>query len=203
MTKALIILVVLTSLSSLSFAQQPIEALQKSIDQSIDILTDTNYQDRSQKDVQRQRLWQELIQIFDFQEFSKRILARYWRKFTPRQREDFVELLGNFVNIYYLSRLQERYNNEKVTLMGQNMISRTKAVVQANVRWQNKDVPLEIKMLKRGDSWKVYDITALGISAVGLYRGQFQAILRKESPEHVIEMLKEKIKKAEEKIRQK
>ncbi len=94
MTKALIILVVLTSLSSLSYAQQPIEALQKSIDQSI--------------------------------------------------------------NIYYLSRLQESYNNESVTLMGQNMISRTKAVVQANVRWQNKDVPLEIKMLKRGDSWKVY-----------------------------------------------
>ena len=81
------------------------------------------------------------------------------------------------------------------------MISRTKAVVQANVRWQNKDVPLEIRMLKRGDFWKVYDITALGISAVGLYRGQFQAILKKESPDYVIGMLKEKIIKAEEKIR--
>ncbi len=203
MTKALIILVVLTSLSSLSYAQQPIEALQKSIDQSIHILTDSNYQDQSQKELQRQRLWQELTQIFDFQEFSKRILARYWRKFSPQQREDFVELLGNFVNIYYLSRLQESYNNESVTLMGQNMISRTKAVVQAHVRWQNKDVPLEIKMLKRGDAWKVYDISVLGISAVGLYRGQFQAILRKETPEQVLEMLKEKIKKAEEKIRQK
>jgi phospholipid transport system substrate-binding protein len=203
MRKALIILVVLTSISSFSYAQQPIEALQKSIDQSINILTDSNYKDQSQKELQRQKLWQELNQIFDFKEFSKRVLARYWRKFTPQQREDFVDLIGNFVNIYYLSRLQEKYNNEKVTLMGQNMISRTKAVVQANVRWQNKDVPLEIKLLKRGDSWKVYDIAALGISAVGLYRGQFQAILRKESPEHVIEMLKEKIRKTEEKIRQK
>jgi phospholipid transport system substrate-binding protein len=203
MTKALIILVVLTSLSSLSYAEQPIEALQKSIDRSINILTDSNYQDQSQKEIQRQRLWRELTQIFDFQEFSKRVLTRYWRKFTSQQREDFVELLGNFVNIYYLSKLQERYNNEKVTLIDQNMITRTKAVVKATVRWQNKDVPLEIKMLKRGDAWKVYDISVLGISAVGLYRGQFQAILRKESPQHVIEMLKEKIKEAEEKIRQK
>ena len=202
MWKALIIVVVFISLSSLSYAQEPIEALQKSIDQGINILTDSIYQDQSQRELQRRMLWQELTQIFDFLEFSKRILARYWHKFTPRQQEEFVALLGNFFNVFYLSRLQDKYNNEKVTLIGQNMISRNKAVVQANVRWRNKDVPLEIKMLKRNDSWKVYDISALGISAVGLYRGQFQAILRKESPEYVIEMLKEKVKKAEEKNRQ-
>ena len=98
--------------------------------------------------------------------------------------------------------LFKKYNNEKVTLIEQNLISRTKAVVKANVRWKNKDVPLEIKMVKRDESWRVYDLSALGISAVALYRGQFQEILRKKSPEHVIEKLKEKIKRAEEKIRQ-
>ena len=142
MRKASFILVVLTSLSSLSYAEQPIEVLQKSIDRGISILNDSNYKDQSQKELQRQKLWQVLNQIFDFKEFSKRILARNWRKFTPQQQEAFVELFGYFVNIYYLSRLQERYNNEKVTLIDQNLISRTKAVVKANVRWKNKDVPL-------------------------------------------------------------
>ena len=203
MRMALIILVVLESLSYLSYAEQPIEVLQKSIDQSINILTDPDYQDQSQKELQRQKLWQELNRIFDFKEFSKRILTKNWRRFTPQQRKEFVELIGYFVNIYYLSRLQEKYNNEKVTLIEQNLVSRTKAVVKTNVRWKNKDVPVEIKMLKRDDSWRVYDLSALGISAVGIYRGQFQEILRKKSPAHVIEKLKEKIKKAEEKIRRK
>lgn len=202
MNKALIIVVVVGFYSH-SYAEHPIDVLQKSIDKSINILNDSNYKDQSRKELQRQRLWQELNHIFDFKAFSKRVLARYWLKFTPAQREEFVVLFGDFVNIYYLSRLQERYNNEKVTLLEQNLISYSKAVVKASVRWKNKEVPIEIKMLKRDGSWKVYDISALGISAVGFYRGQFQAILHKESPEELLEKLKEKIKISDEKLREK
>jgi len=203
MKKVLTIVVALVGFYSLSYAEQPIEAIRKSIDKSINILNDSNYKDQSQKELQRQKLWLELKHIYDFKAFSKRVLARHWRKFTPSQREKFVELFGHFVNVYYLSRLQEKYNNEKITLLEQNLISYSKAVVKASVRWKNKEVPIEIKMLKRGDSWKIYDLSALGISAISFYRGQFQAILQKESPEDVIEKLKEKIKMAEEKLHKK
>jgi len=203
MNKALIIVVVVVGFYSLSYAEQPIDVLQKSIDKGITILNDFDYKDQRQKELQRQRLWQELKYIFDFKAFSKRVLARNWIKFSPAQREEFVALFGDFVNVYYLSRLQERYTNEKVTLLEQNLISYSKAVVKASVRWKNQDVPIEIKMLKRDGSWKVYDISALGISAIGFYRGQFQTILYKESPEYVLEKLKEKINASEKKLREK
>jgi ABC-type transporter MlaC component len=53
-------------------------------------------------------------------------------------------------------------------------------------------------MKKNQGKWKVYDLSALGISAVGNYRAQLHWILQKKTPEEVIEMFKEKIAEIEE-----
>jgi phospholipid transport system substrate-binding protein len=47
--------------------------------------------------------------------------------------------------------------------------------------------------------WKVYDIEALGISAVRNYRAQFKSLLSKETPDQVIERLKQKVEQIEQK----
>ena len=200
MKKGLIIFGVLWSLSTFGYAAQPLDILRNSIDEGIDVLKDPGYEGSSQKDLQRQKLWQILRQIFDFKEFSMLALGRNWNKFTPGQQLEFTELFSKFVNIYYLTRLQDRYNNEEVIYVDQNLISPTRAVVHVKVLWRNQAVPVDIKMLRRGDSWRVYDIVALGISAVRFYRGQFQELLRNESPAQVIERLRVKIEKIEAKI---
>ena len=198
----ILIMVVVTCLPAVSNADQPIDVLKESIDQSIRILNDPIYKDYQQKAAQRQELWQILKRLFDFEEFCRRVLARGWHKFTPRQQVQFVELFGNFVNIYYLSKLQDKYDNEQLTYLDQNIIGDSKAVVNVEVLWEYKNIPVEIRMIKRGDSWKVYDLSALGVSAVSFYRSQFRAVLRTESPDHVLDMLKEKIKRSERKVQQ-
>ena len=140
-------------------------------------------------------------EIFDFEEFSRRVLARNWRIFTPQQQAQFVELFGKFVDLYYLSRLQAKYDNETLSYVDQNLIGDSRAVVKVEVYWKFKNIPVEIKMLKRGDTWKVYDLSALGISAISFYRIQFRAVLKKKSPEDVLAVLRKKIKKAEAKVR--
>jgi phospholipid transport system substrate-binding protein len=52
-------------------------------------------------------------------------------------------------------------------------------------------------MIKRKGQWKVYDIQFLGISAVRNYRAQFKSLLRKETPDQVIERIRERIRKIE------
>jgi phospholipid transport system substrate-binding protein len=204
MKKALIVVAIfLADLSTFAYAEQPLDALQKSIEKSISILNDPIYRDTTQKDAQRQRLWEILNQIFDFKEFSRRVLAANWLKFTPQQRKEFTALFAKFVKVYYLTRLQDKYNNEKVIYVNQNIISYSKAVVQVRLLWKNQEVLVEIKMVRRVNSWKIYDIVALGISGVRFYRVQFHAILLKESPAQVIERLKEKISKIEEKLEKK
>jgi len=77
------------------------------------------------------------------------------------------------------------------------IIGKSKALVEIKVFWMNLEVPVRLRMTKRSGIWKVYDLSALGISAVGNYRAQFHWILQKRSPEQVIELLKEKSRSLE------
>jgi len=52
-------------------------------------------------------------------------------------------------------------------------------------------------MKKKHGTWKVYDLSALGVSAVSNYRAQFNWILQSETPDQVINTLKERIRHLE------
>ena len=201
MKKALVaVVMILAELSTFAYAEQPLDILQRLIDQGITILNNPIYKDTAQKDNQRQKLSEVLNQIVDFKEFCRRALASDRVKFTPQQIDEFTELFAKFVTVYYHTMLQDNYNNEKIIIIGQNLISYSKAVVQVKVFWNDLEIPVEIKMVRRGDSWKAYDIFILGISVVRFYGAQFQEILRKETPEQIIDRLKLKIKKIDDSL---
>ena len=180
-----------------ALGEQPLEALQRGIDKVISVLEDPNYRDDSQKDEQAQRLWEATQEIFDFKEFSRRVLATHWKKFIPRQRDEFVGLMGQFLGKLNMPKLQAKYNGEKILYFEQKLISKTRAVVEIKVLWKNLEVPVTLRMRSVHGKWKVYDFSALGISAVGNYRAQIHQILQKKSPEEVIEIFKEKVRQKE------
>ena len=199
MKKALVaVIMILVELSTFAYAEQPLDTLQKLIDQGITILNDPIYKDTAQKDNQRQQLSEILNQIVDFREFCRHALASNLLKFTPQQLNEFTNLFAKFITVYYLTMLQDNYTNEKVIPISQNLISDSKAVVQVTVFWNNIEIPVEIKMVRPSDSWKAYDIFVLGISVVRFYGAQFQEILRKETPAQIIDRLRLKIRKIEE-----
>jgi len=199
MKKALVaVFIILAELSGFAYAEQPSDALQNLIDQGTNILTDPIYKDTVQKEVQRQKLSEILNQLVDFREFCRLALAINSVKFKPQQLNEFTDLFSKFVTVFYLSMLQDKYNNEKAILIGQNLISHSKAVVRVKVLWKNQLVPVEIKMIRREHSWKAYDIIILGMSAVSFYGSQFKTVLCKETPAQIIDRLKEKIQRIEE-----
>ena len=195
-----IFIITLFTAPDLASGEQPLEALQRGIDKVISVLEDPNYQDNSKKAEQAQRLWEATQEIFDFKEFSRRILASHWKKFIPRQRDEFVGLMGQFLGKLNMPRLQARYNGEKILYSEQKLISKTRALVEIKVLWKNLEVPVTLRMRSIHGKWKVYDFSALGVSAVGNYRAQIHQILQKKSPEEVIEIFKEKIREKEKKI---
>ena len=195
-----IFIIILIGTSASASGEQPLEAVQQGFDKGISILKDAQYQDASQRNEQAQKLWEVTLEIFDFKEFSRRVLASHWKRFTPRQRDEFVELMGEFLGKPNLRKLQSRYNGEKILYTDQKLISKTRAVVEIKVLWKNLEVPVKLRMKSNHGKWKVYDLTALGISAVGNYRAQLHQILQKKSPEEVIEIFKEKIREKKNKI---
>jgi len=194
---AYILLYLLVATPSLSYADQPLEDLRRGVDQGIQILEDSRYEDASLKKIQQQKLWEVTQQIFDFREFSRRVLASHWKKFTPEQRNEFSQTFAEFLGKFYLGRVQNRYNGEKIFYVNQKLISKSRALVEIKVLWKNVEVPVELRMKKKHGTWKVYDLSALGVSAVSNYRAQFNWILQNETPDQVINTLKERIRHLE------
>jgi phospholipid transport system substrate-binding protein len=173
---------------------EPLDDLRRGVEKGIQILENPRYKDASLKKIQQQKLWEVMQQIFDFREFSRRVLASHWKKFTPEQRQAFNQAFAEFLGKFYLGRVQNQYNGEKVLYGGQKLISQSRALVEIQVLWKNVEVPVELRMKKKHGTWKVYDLSVLGINAVANYRAQFHWILQSQTPEEVIEDLKEKIR---------
>jgi len=194
-----VFLLILVAIPALSDGDGPIEALQKGVDEGLRILQDPKFKDAKRKDVQHQKLGIILKQLFDFHEFSRRVLASNWKDFTRPQRREFVAVFGEFLSKFYLGKLQEKYKDETLIFVGEELKTSARALVNVQVVWKGQKVPVDLRMIKRKGLWKVYDIEFLGISAVRNYRAQFQSILRKETPGQVIERLKQKIEQIEQK----
>ena len=187
-------LLVFSAIPILADGNQPIEALQKGVEEGLRILANPEFKDSDRKDIQQQKLRIILEQLFDFHEFSRQVLASNWKKFTPTQREEFVRVFTEFLGKFYVSKLQEKYKDERLIYVSQEMISARRALVRIKVVWKAQEVPVDLQMIRRKGLWKVYDIHLLGISAVRNYRAQFKSLLRKETPAQVIELMKAKIK---------
>ena len=196
---AWICITIFTATPALSSTGLPLDDLRRGVEKGIRILEDPRYKDASQKKEQQEKLWEVMQQVFDFREFSRRVLASHWNKFTPQQRNRFSKTFAEFLGKYYIGRLQDRYNGQRVIYVDQKLTSKTRALVEIKVLWKNVKLPVTLRMKKKLGLWKVYDIQALGISAVGNYRAQFQWILRKNTPDQVIASIKEKTRHLEEK----
>ena len=184
---------IITVEPSISFAQEPLEAVQQNIDKGISVLEDPQYEDGSRKQEQQQVLWEIMQQTYDFEEFSRKVLGSHWYNFSAQQRDQFVKLFSKFLGKFYLGKLQDRYSGQKVNYLRQQMISNSRALVEVEVLWRNLKVPVQLRVTNRSGRWKVYDLSVLGINAVSNYRAQFKGILIKESPQQIIGRLKDKI----------
>ena len=182
------------AIPSVAHSEEPIDVLKKTVDLGIALLKDPQYRQASKKAEQRELLCDTAGRVFDFREFSRRVLASRWQNFSPEQRKEFVGVFGEFLCKYYITRLQERYKDEKVIYLSQHQVGERMARVKVNVLWKGVEVPVEVRMLRHNSTWKVYDIIVLGISGVKNYRAQFQALFRDDTASQVIRRIRERIK---------
>ncbi|MGD9081518.1 MAG: ABC transporter substrate-binding protein [Desulfobacterales bacterium] len=190
---------ILMAIPASADGEQPIEALQRGVEAGFRVLKDPEFINADRKEAQQQQLRTILEQLFDFRVFSKKVLASNWKNFTPSQRKEFVRVFAEFLGKFYMGKLQEKYKDERLIYVGQEMRSDTRALVRIKVVWKGQKIPVNLRMIKRRGLWKVYDIEALGISAVRNYRAQFQHLLRKETPDQIIDRLKQKVELIEQK----
>ncbi|MEJ2284478.1 MAG: ABC transporter substrate-binding protein, partial [Desulfobacterales bacterium] len=132
-----ICLYLLIAAPALASAGGPLEDLRRGVDEGIQILEDSRYKDNSLKSDQQQKLWEVMQQTFDFSEFSRRVLASHYKNFNPQQRNEFSRTFAEFLGKFYLSRLQRRYNGEKIFYIDEKLVSESRALIAIEVLWKN------------------------------------------------------------------
>ncbi len=127
---------------------------------------------------------------FDFKEMSKRTLGRHWRKLNDDQRREFVRLFTALLATSYAKKM-DGYSDERVEYLSE----RTKknfAEVKTKVRSGKVEIPLDYRLLKNSDDWRVYDVVVDGVSLVRNYRGQFSKVIKSSSYDDLVVTLREK-----------
>jgi len=191
----LLALLPLTFFSTFSYGAQPLDDLKGPIDEVIRILRDPRYQDKAGRELQREKMWNIIQEVFDFTEMAKRTLARNWKKFTPAQRKEFSELFAEFLGNNYIDKIQGGYQEEQVVYLGQKMVTAKRGVVKTKILRESLEIPVAYSMVLRGGVWRVYDVNIEGVSLVKNYRTQFRKALMRKSPAQLIEILRKKIER--------
>ena len=140
---------IIFAVPSFSFAQGPLETIQQNVEKGILVLEDPQYEDESRKPEQMQRLREIMQQIYDFEEFSRKVLGFGWNKFSEPQRVEFVKVFSEFLGKFYLGKLQNRYSGQKVNFLRQKMISDSRAQVDVEVTWLKMRVPVTLRVTNR------------------------------------------------------
>ena len=179
-------------MTAAAYAKEPLESLKGPIEEVVAILNDPIYQEDGQKEIQHEKIWEVIRQIFDFTEIAKRALARNWRVFTPKQRKEFTDAFTELLGNNYINKIQGQYQDERVIYLGQEMLSGTKALVKTKIVRKHAEIPANYRMKQHNSSWWIYDVSIEGVSLVKNYRTQFNKILVKESPGQLIERIKKK-----------
>jgi phospholipid transport system substrate-binding protein len=176
-----------------SYGAQPMDVLKQAVDEVLTILADPAYQDPSGADEQQEKLWKIIHDVFDFHEMSRSTAGRHWKRFSESQKKEFTDVFGRFLADNYLHKIRSGFKGEKVAYIEQYMVTDTKAVVKTEIKRENGDIPVDYSMILLDGAWRVYDVKIEGVSLVKNYRSQFHSILMDESPDRLIEMLKEKL----------
>jgi phospholipid transport system substrate-binding protein len=177
-----------------SYAATPKETVEAGVNKLLTTLGDPAFKAKPE-DERIAIIGKEIETVFDFQELSRRTLGREWKKMKPAQQKEFVQLFRELLQGVYADRLLA-YSDQKIMFDKETMLKKGRAEVQSYLQTSDgKKIPLFYRLTDKSGSWKVYDVIIEGVSMVKNYRTQFRQILAKDSPDKLLQVLRDKVNK--------
>ncbi len=175
------------------YAAAPLQVVETNVNKVLDVLRDPKLKAPAAKEAKTQRLRVIYKGMFNEVEFSRRTLGRNWNQFTPAQRTEFIELFEQVLEKAYLDKILS-YTNEKIEYTREIVHSDKQAEVQTKVVTSSQEIPIFYRLVFADGNWRVYDVVVENVSLVQNYRTQFNDILAKNNPEHLLQILRKRVK---------
>jgi phospholipid transport system substrate-binding protein len=195
---AVLALAVFVCLGSSASAGQITDNLKLVVDKVLTLLKDPAYA-APEKKAERTRLIHETASgTFDWEEMARRTLGPHWRDLNPEQKQQFIDIFVDFLERTYVSKidlfLQESkgFTSKNISYLNEIIEQERYALVETKILLNDKELPLNYKLINKSGRWVVYDLTIEGVGLVANYRTQFNDILANGSFATLIDKLKAK-----------
>jgi len=136
-----------------------------------------------------------ILPHFDFERMSKWVLGKYWRRTNAEQKVRFVEEFRTLLVRTYASSLAE-YTDKKINYLPfRDDVSSGDVTVRSEIDQPGGfPIPINYRLQKNGETWKVYDVTIDDISLVANYRSSFSKEIRNAGIDKLISTLADRNK---------
>ena len=128
---------------------------------------------------------------FNFTRMTMLAVGRPWRDATPAQREELVHQFRNLLVRTYSTAL-EQYRDQTIDVKPTKLNDGdSRATVRTQIQQSGgPPMPMDYRMEKSPDGWKVYDVSVEGVSLVINYRNTFIAEVKRHGLMHLVERLR-------------
>ena len=135
---------------------------------------------------------------FNFTRMTTLAVGRPWQNATPAQREQLVQQFRALLVRTYSTAL-EQYSNQTIDV---KPVALKAADAESTVRMLihqpgGQPIPMDYRMEKTPNGWKVFDVSVEGVSIVTTYRSTFNAEVTKGGIDGLIKTLAEQNRKIE------
>ncbi len=172
-------------------AGQASDQLRPAVDRVIKTLEDPGLRGTARTADRRREIRAITDGVFDWTEMARRVLGQHWQARSEAERVEFVRLFTDLLERAYIGKI-ERYSGEKIRFVGESVDDDQATVRTALVTRQGTEIPMDYRMLRRGDRWRIYDVVVERVGLVNNYRTQFDQILRAASYPELVRRIKER-----------
>lgn len=137
-----------------------------------------------------------ILPYVDFQRMTALAAGRFWRDATPEQQKALTEQFRSLLVFTYsgaLSQVKDQTIDFK-PLRADPTDTEVEVRSQVNMP-RGEPIPLNYRVAKGPQGWKIYDINVLGAWLVETYKGTFASEISKGGMDGLIKALTEKNKK--------
>lgn len=130
---------------------------------------------------------------FSFTTTTRLAVGPAWRDFTPEQRTRATELFSRLMVRTYAARIQGETKPD-ISYGTAVELKAGRMEIPTTVRSGGQNYAVVYRLeLDPAAGWRVYDVTAEGVSLIANYRAQFDPLVKKSGAEGLIQSLQTKL----------
>ena len=125
----------------------------------------------------------------NFRRMTSAAVGPKWRQATPAQQERLQNEFKHLLMRTYSGALAQVTDQSVVVKPLRMAAGDTDVLVRTEVRGKGEPVPLDFRLEKKPEGWKVYNFNVMGVWLVETYRTQFAEELNKSGIDGLINTL--------------